>query len=282
MRLLLLPLLLLVTPVGALAQTPPLPAPPNVAAAPANATRTASGLAYIVLRPGTGTRHPSATSTVSAHYTGWTSDGHMFDSSVVRGQPFEASLSHVIRGWTEGLQLMTEGERARFWIPAALAYGVTPRPGVPQGMLVFDIELIHIVPPPTPMTQSLSTTAPTDVAAPPANAQHTPSGLAYRSLRPGTGTRHPGPTTNVEVHYSGWTTDGHLFDSSITRGQPAQFPLNRVIPGWTEGLQLMTEGQQMRFWIPGALAYDQPGRPARPGVPHGMLVFDVELIRIVN
>ena len=119
--------------------------------------------------------------------------------------------------------------------------------------------------------------APSDVAAPPADAQKTASGLAYRVLQKGTGTAHPGPTSTVEVHYTGWTTDGKMFDSSVKRGRPATFPLNHVIAGWTEGLQLMVEGERARLWIPEALAYKgAPGRPA------GMLVFDVELIRIAD
>ena len=119
--------------------------------------------------------------------------------------------------------------------------------------------------------------APSDVAAPPADAERTPSGLASRVLARGSGERHPGPTSTVEVHYSGWTTDGEMFDSSVARGEPIQFPLNGVIAGWTEGLQLMVEGETRRLWIPEALAYrGQPGRPA------GMLVFDVQLLRIVD
>ncbi len=117
--------------------------------------------------------------------------------------------------------------------------------------------------------------APPDVAAPPADATKTPSGLASRVLKAGTGTAKPGPTTGVTVHYTGWTNDGKSFDSSIPRGQPAKFPLNRVIPGWTEGLQLMVVGEERRFWIPEELAYK-----GKAGKPQGMLVFDVELISI--
>jgi FKBP-type peptidyl-prolyl cis-trans isomerase len=83
----------------------------------------------------------------------------------------------------------------------------------------------------------------------------------------------------VSVHYSGWTTDGRLFDSSYRRGEPAQFPLDGVIRGWTEGLQLMVEGERRRFWIPQDLAYG--ANPAQ-GRPRGMLVFDVELLDIVD
>ena len=94
-------------------------------------------------------------------------------------------------------------------------------------------------------------------------------------LKKGSGSQRPGPTSLVTVHYSGWTTDGKQFDSSVTRGTPATFRLDQVIAGWTEGLQLMVQGEKRRLWIPQSLAYK--GRPGRPG---GMLVFDVELIAI--
>ena len=115
---------------------------------------------------------------------------------------------------------------------------------------------------------------PPDVAAPPADAAKTKSGLASKVITPGTGKVHPKATDNVTVHYTGWTTDGKMFDSSVARGAPSTFPLNRVIAGWTEGLQLMVTGEKRRLWIPEALAY----RGERP--PKGMLVFDVELIKI--
>jgi peptidylprolyl isomerase len=117
--------------------------------------------------------------------------------------------------------------------------------------------------------------APPDVAAPPAGATTTPSGLATKVLTPGKGTTHPRPNSRVTVHYSGWTTDGQMFDSSVTRGESITFGLNQVIAGWTEGVQLMVEGEKRRLWIPERLAYG-----GRPGSPKGMLVFDVELIKI--
>jgi peptidylprolyl isomerase len=119
-----------------------LPAPPDVAAAPSDASVTATGLASRVIAPGAGTRHPRPNSRVKVHYTGWTADGKMFDSSVVRNEPSTFGLDEVIPGWTQGVQMMVEGEKRRFWIPASLAYeGV---PDKPQGPLVFDIELIRI------------------------------------------------------------------------------------------------------------------------------------------
>ncbi len=118
--------------------------------------------------------------------------------------------------------------------------------------------------------------APEDVAAPPAGAETSASGLAWKILQPGTGKEHPGMNDFVEVHYTGWTPQGKMFDSSVARGETTRFPLGRVIKGWTEGLQLMTVGEKRRFWIPGKLAYGDT--PTRPGTLAGMLVFDVELI----
>jgi FKBP-type peptidyl-prolyl cis-trans isomerase len=251
------------------AQTPQaaqntIPAPSDVATVLADAAKTSSGLASRVLSPGTGAEHPSATDRVTVHYTGWTTDGKMFDSSVVRGAPATFGVDRVIPGWGEAVQLMVAGEKRRVWIPEKLAYKGAA--GRPQGMLVFDIELISFSPSPT--------RAPADVKAPPADAKKTSSGLAYKSLQEGTGTRHPRANSQVTVHYTGWTTDGKMFDSSVERGQPISFGLNQVIAGWTEGVQLMVEGQKMRFWIPEKLAY----QGAQP--PYGMLVFDVELIGI--
>lgn len=251
--------------------TPEVPA--DVKAAPAEAEKTASGLASKVLQAGKGDKHPSAEDTVTVHYSGWTTDGKLFDSSVKRGQPASFPLNGVIKGWTEGVQLMVEGEKRRFWIPAELAYGESPGGGRPGGLLVFDVELLSIKQAPKPPA------VPEDVAKAPDSAEKTASGIASRVLAKGTGTDHPKATDQVKVHYSGWTTDGKLFDSSITRDEPIVFPLNQVIPGWTEGVQLMVEGEKRRFWIPGKLAY---GESPPPGAPAGTLVFDVELLQIVK
>jgi FKBP-type peptidyl-prolyl cis-trans isomerase len=375
----------------AMAGPPGLPAPPDVAAPPADAQVTKSGLASKVLQAGTGVEKPHYQDSVRTHYTGWTTDGKMFDSSVVRGQPATFPLRSVIAGWTEGLQLMVVGEKRRFWIPTELAYD--DQPGKPLGMLVFDVELIEIIPGPKPIAppadaktppKDAKTTksglvwkttrkgkgksptdkayvqfhftawmedgtmlqstrppgpdrplnipadkgipawtemltqmapgevrlvwapdvmafkgrpgshpdektlfelelvsfveppvAPADVAAPPRNAEKTASGLFSKVLQKGKGKVHPTAQDTVEVHYSGWTTDGHMFDSSVVRQKSARLPLNGVISGWTEGVQLMVVGEQRRFWIPEELAYK-----GQAGAPAGMLVFDVELIAI--
>ena len=354
--------------------------PADVAAAPADAVKTESGLASKVLQAGTGDKKPTAADTVTVHYSGWTTDGKMFDSSVSRGEPTSFPLGGVIAGWTEGLQLMVTGEKRRFWIPEDLAYGpVVPGSGRPGGMLCFDVELIDIKEAPKPPADTEKTAsgvaykitkegagekpgadqvvtfhftaktmegqtvqdsrteptppsvpldklppalsenfadmkageqrtcwlpeaqapggfivadlelvsfkeappapkAPEDVAAAPADAKKTESGIAYKVLSEGTGEENPKATDTVKVHYSGWTTDGKMFDSSVTRGAPAEFPLNGVIKGWTEGVQLMVVGEKRRFWIPEDLAYGPAVEGS--GRPGGMLVFDIELLEI--
>ncbi|MCO6484887.1 MAG: FKBP-type peptidyl-prolyl cis-trans isomerase [Saprospiraceae bacterium] len=108
--------------------------------------------------------------------------------------------------------------------------------------------------------------------------QVTPSGLRYMVLREGTGSQ-PVATSNVKVHYTGSFLNGKVFDSSVQRGEPIDFGLNQVIPGWTEGVQLMKEGAKYKFYIPYQLAYGERGYPgAIP--PKSDLIFEVELIRI--
>jgi peptidylprolyl isomerase len=158
---------------------------------------------------------------------------------------------------------MVAGEKRRLWVPESLTFAGKKEP---PGTRTFDVELIYLTASPT--------IPPPDVKAPPPDAKRTPSGLAYKVLTAGTGTRRPGERSTVMVHYSGWTTNGKLFDSSLTRGQPATYTLDDVIPGWTEGLQLMVEGEKVRLWVPQQLAYK--GQSA----PYGMLVFDIELLQI--
>jgi peptidylprolyl isomerase len=182
-------------------------------------------------------------------------------------------MERLAKSW-EGtiVSKMVVGEKRRVWIPADMARGGFARRAKAGEAVTFDIELVEIihVPQPPPV--------PEDVAAPPKDAKKTKSGIAYKVLQKGTGTVHPKPEQRVEVHYTGWTTDGKMFDSSVPRGRPSTFALNQVIKGWTEGVQLMVEGEKTRFWIPGPLAYGD--NPNRPGAPSGMLVFDIELVKL--
>jgi FKBP-type peptidyl-prolyl cis-trans isomerase len=243
--------------------------PKDVKAPPADAVTTSSGLATKILRAGTGQAKPTGKSMVTVHYQAWTTDGNLFDSSFRKGEPVRLPLDGVVKGLSEGLALMVVGEKRRLWIPDQLAF--KHQPGGSKGMVVFDVELIKIE------AQQPEPKAPADVSGPPADALQTPSGLFHKLLSPGTGEVKPTVTSAVRVNYTGWTTDGQVFDSSIVRGKPSVFPLVRVVTGWAEGLQLMVVGEKRRLWIPEALAYKgQPGRPP------GMLVFDVELLDIIK
>ncbi len=110
------------------------------------------------------------------------------------------------------------------------------------------------------------------------NIVTTASGLQYEIIEPGEGAS-PSASDSVTVHYKGTTIDGNVFDSSYDRGAPATFPLNRVIAGWTEGLQLMKEGAKYRFFIPAELAYGERGAGRAIG-PNSTLIFDVELLKV--
>jgi peptidylprolyl isomerase len=155
---------------------------------------------------------------------------------------------------------MVEGEVRRFWLPE--------RPQASDGPIILvDFELLaihHTLP------------APADVAAPPADATFESNKLASKVLKKGTGSEHPTAASLAEVHYSGWTTDGKMFDSSIRRGEPVEFALRDVIDGWRQGLMLMVVGEKRRLWIPQSLAFK-----GQSGKPKSMLVFDIELLSIL-
>ena len=252
--------------VPARAQTPPLDIlPEELRTPPADAERSETGLASVRLTQGRTGATASVTDVVTVQYSGWGGDGRLFDSSFARGAAATFPLDGVMPGLQECVTLMTFGESRRCWIPQNIAYG--GQAGRPTGTVVFDLQLIEarrnpLHPPP-------------DVAAPPADAMRTPSGLAYKIIRPGTGVRKPSQFNMVTVHYSGWTTNGRMFDSSVPKGAPATFGLGDVIAGWTEGVPLMVEGETMRFWIPEDLAYKGEGDG-----PRGLLVFEIELVSI--
>lgn len=115
--------------------------PDNLRLPPANAVRTASGLRFVVLQRGKGGAHPNPTSTIEIDYVGWDFQGRMFDSSLPRGAPSRFPLSSLIRGWQEGVPLMSPGDTFRFWVPGNLAYDGVSGGDSPKGKLVFDITL---------------------------------------------------------------------------------------------------------------------------------------------
>lgn len=118
--------------------------------------------------------------------------------------------------------------------------------------------------------------APADVAAMPDDVTMTPEGVGIRVLEQGDGVNFPTLSDDVTIYYTGWTTDGEMFDSSYPRGEPDTFPLGVLIGGWKSAVVHMSKGEKSLLWIPGPLAYDYPG--ARPDAPKGMLVFEIHLL----
>ncbi len=245
---------------------------------------TPSGLQYLVLSEGPADGYsPKAEDIVDVHYVGTLADGVEFDSSVKRGAAARFPLNRVIPGWTEGVQLMSEGDKYRFFIPPDLAYGEEGRPGGPIGpnaALIFDVELLKVSSPERNLKAAekfLSENARK------AGVATTASGLQYEVLASGAGGgKSPTDANKVSVHYEGRLLDGTVFDSSYERGESIEFPLAGVIAGWTEGVQLMSEGDKFRFYIPPALAYGADGTPGGPIGPNEALVFDVELLKVVD
>lgn len=253
----------------------PAPAiPDNVGKPPASAVALPSGTKYAVVRPGTGKVKARQFDTVTFDYTAWDSEGRMIDTTELRKRTVTAPPYKQSAAMSEMLTALTAGERARFWVDSEkMMNDGKPLAGVKPGLLCYELDVQKIVkaehePPPSPP----------DVAKPPDGVKRSPKGVFYRVLRAGSGKdpRHPAANDSVKVHYTGWTTDGRMFDSSVLRGEPATFNLQGVVAGWTDGIPMMTVGERVRFWIPEELAYK-----GAPGKPAGMLVFDVELLEIM-
>jgi peptidylprolyl isomerase len=237
---------------------------------------TASGLQYEVLKEGSGAK-PTAENTVKVHYTGFSIDGKKFESSLDQGKPIEFPLNQVIKGWTEGLQLMNKGSKYKFYIPTELAYGQNPQPGgpiLPGSTLIFEVELLDFKESEKQIGLKFL-----EQNKKKSGVKVTTSGLQYEVIKQGTG-KKPTPSNTVKVHYTGTLIDGTKFDSSVDRGQPAEFRLDQVIAGWTEGLQLMAVGSKFKFYIPSELAYGDNPREGGPIQPGSTLIFDVELLEV--
>ncbi len=225
---------------------------------PANAVESASGFNYLVLQAvklGTASIKPDF---FEYKVTLWNKNesGKFIskESGVLRAN-FK-TISKSSPALARAALLSPVGEMRRWWFSVA---------DKPEQTQIIDLTVLGNVDP---------TPVPSDVSDVPASASKTASGLAYRVIKKGTGTGHPTLQSMITIDYSGWTPDGKLFDSSVTRGEKAVFPLNGLISGWKEGLTLMSPGDTYRFWIPGHLAYDSI--PNANG-PKGMLVFDVTL-----
>lgn len=250
---------------------------------------TDSGLQYVVLEKGDGAS-PTQDGFVTIHYRGKFIDGTEFDSSHSRGEPATFPVGRVIPGFTEALLLMQEGDTFEVTIPSDLAYGEDGAGGgvIPgNSTLIFELELLE-----TLTAEELETLQQRRIEAAKAEGveflernksnegvQVTESGLQYRIIEEGSG-KSPTETSQVTVNYSGKLTNGEEFDSSYRRGEPASFPLNGVIRGWTEGLQLMKEGAKYEFFIPYELGYGERGTGSGSIPPYATLIFVVELISV--
>jgi len=242
-----------------------------IAVVPADATRSPRGLASKILVAADDSRHPGLHDRVVVQYTGWTAAGREFASA--NQAPATFPMLDLIPGWIEGLSSMARGEKRRIWVPAVLAYGDSSvDPAKPSGDLVFDIQLLAILPGSEPPS------VPPDLSPVPKDAKRTGSGLAYRILQHGAGARHPERASTVEVRYTGWRTDGHVYSSTADRSQPAVLALASTQPGWRESVRLMVAGDKGRFWIPNRLLGTGPA--VSPPSADRMLVFDIELLAI--
>jgi peptidylprolyl isomerase len=239
--------------------------PANVAKAPADALKTSKGIPYKLLKKGTGTTKPQRDDTVWVRYTAWETTGKVTSSTwkVKKQDPREISYRKAIPGWSNALKEMVVGERRLLWIPAKLAHANSRNRK--KGPRTVDIEFVKL---------KVAPKAPANVKRAPKDATKTKTGLYYKRLTAGTGKVKPLAGSTVQVTYAGWTRKGICFDHT-GEGDTATFNLTSVISGWTEGLQLMVEGETARFWIPEKIAYD-----GMDGKPRGMLVFDVKLLKI--
>jgi peptidylprolyl isomerase len=234
-----------------------------------------SGVKVEILEAGDGVL-PQQGQKVSVHYKGMLLDSSEFDNSFKRGEPitFKIGVGQVIPGWDQGIAQLSKGARAILTIPADQAYGAMERPGIPaNSTLVFEVEMVDIQEAPAPIAHEPYNTEGIEPIV-------TPSGLKIYMVEEGTGAQ-AAAGKNVEVHYYGMLEDGTKFDNSFERGEPITFMLGqgRVIPGWEEGIAMLSEGAKAQLVIPSDLAYGDRG--AGGVIPPGAtLIFDVDLLSV--
>ena len=254
-----------------------------------NVEITETGLQYVVLsKGGEQGLSPVARDTVEVHYEGRLArNGETFDSSFKRGATATFPLNGVIKGWTEGLQYMSEGDDFMFYIPADLAYGNRPRPGgaiQPGDDLVFRVQLIKVTPAPPPKAvdeDAWAAYTPWDSSR--EGVQKTGSGLEYVVLHAVEEGPSPKPDDRVVVFYEGrLDSNGEMFDSAYERGEPALFPAGGLIPGWVEALALMKRGERYLIHVPSELAYGEAGTPDGVIPPSADLNFEIELMDVLQ
>lgn len=237
----------------------------------------APGVKFRDAKEGIGEACPVGAS-VTIHYTGWTIDGNVFDTSKKTGAPANFALGGLIKGWQVGIPGMKPGGVRKLVIAPAMGYGAENKPNIPaNSTLIFEVELVSFVAP-----KNVSTGPGRELSDGSNGGTDDPGlkdldGLKYRDLKEGTGDpAKPGAT--VTIVYTGWTVDGNVFDSSKKTGAPATFDLNDLIPGWQKGIPGMKPGGVRKLVIPGALGYGPRGR-GESIPPNATLIFEIELIK---
>jgi len=235
---------------------------------------TKSGIKYAFIEDNDGVK-PDSNCIVTFHYTGYLPNGKIFSSSKLSDEPEKLTVGTIsaIKGLNEALMLMSQGSKARFVIPSALAYGekgyYTLIP--PNTDLTYDIEMMEVKQPPviTPYISDNDTIT-------------LENGLKYIPFRT-TNDKQPTSGSIVGIHYTGYFEDGKIFDSSVLRDQHIMFVVDEghVIPGMNEAIKEMHIGEKARILIPWNLAYGEEGNP--PVIaPKTNLIFDIELLFIAN
>jgi len=226
-------------------------------------------LKYSILKTGDGTI-PSDGDIVTIHYIAKLKDGTVIDNTYERDDPltFHLGRGHVIRGWDEGLRLMSRGAKAEFVVPPHLAYGEKGFDKVPpNSTVIFKIELLEIKKPEEPSVSDPEIF--TDIT----------EGIKYSIIKAGEGKKIEEGLL-VKVHYTGYFEDGEIFDNSVSRSEPFEFMAGEgmVIDGWDKAFKYLREGDKATLWIPYELAYGKTGRG--PVSPETNIMFDVEILEV--
>ncbi|MEN9338983.1 MAG: hypothetical protein RIQ62_295 [Bacteroidota bacterium] len=257
-------------------------------------TKLKSGLEYKILKKGKGDKKITVGSMITMNVVTRLRDSVLYDTYVMNNKqpvPVTVSMPSFNGDLMEGLPMLAEGDSAIFMVPAdSMARGGQLPPFIKKGdKLAYTVKIVSVSSAAEYQKKQQEADEQqkvTDdkliqdyIAANHIQAQKTPSGIYYTIQKAGNG-KHPIATDKVKVQYKGSLMDGKVFDSSYEKGEPVEFALNQVIPGWTEGIQLFEEGGKGQLIIPSPLAYGKNPPPGSGIEPNSVLIFDIELLKI--